>query len=217
MSPTPVLERRNESDVGSDARAHGTHRHHVRSPVDVLRLIIGASLVALGIGIANLLDSAFLGLSADGTTAMDSFPDWVVDVLAAALTATILVAVAVLALWTISTGRFRRLLLFTTATALAVVASVAVGQVIFSIIDESVVMGATKLRSHDDDTCRVPLGVGPGCQIRRAIIDLDARVGASSKLLNVNDVDHADGPNYIIRDGIIVIPRDAELPPGTVI
>jgi uncharacterized membrane protein YbhN (UPF0104 family) len=138
MSPTPVLEQAAEFDLESSSSTHQTHRHHVRSPVDALRLIIGASLVAIGIGIANLLDSAFLGLSADGTTAMESFPDWVVDLPAAALAATILVAVAILALWTLSTRRFRRLLLFTTATALAVFLSAAVGQVIYSIIDDSV-------------------------------------------------------------------------------
>jgi uncharacterized membrane protein YbhN (UPF0104 family)/tRNA A-37 threonylcarbamoyl transferase component Bud32 len=125
-------------EVPAPASEHETHRHHVRSPVDVLRLIVGALLVAAGIGIANLLDSAFLGLSADGVTAMAGTPGWLVDLPAAALAATILVAVVVLAIWTLSTGRFRRLFLFTTAAAIAAAASLIVGQAIYSIIDDSV-------------------------------------------------------------------------------
>lgn len=127
-------------DAPSDSAAtdHGTHRHHVRSPVDVLRLIVGVILVASGVGLANLLDSAFLGLSSDGVTAMSGLPTWVVDVPATALAATMLVGTATLALWTLSTRRFRRLFLFTTAIAIAAAASVLVGEIIYSIIDEPV-------------------------------------------------------------------------------
>lgn len=138
MSQVTTREPPPEFDDHDAVIDHVPHRHHVRSPVDVLRLIIGALLVASGLGISNLLDSAFLGLSADGTTAMESYPSWAVDVPATALAATIIVAVGVLTLWTLSTRRFRRLFLFATAVALAVTGSVLAGEVIFSIIDDPV-------------------------------------------------------------------------------
>ena len=46
------------------------HRAHVRSPVDVLRLIAGVVLLVGGIALANVLDSTLLGLSEDGASAI---------------------------------------------------------------------------------------------------------------------------------------------------
>ncbi|HVS04457.1 MAG TPA: sugar phosphate nucleotidyltransferase [Thermoanaerobaculia bacterium] len=85
-----------------------------------------------------------------------------------------------------------------------------------SVIEDSVVMGA----SHFEVAGRrpgLPLGVGRNCVVRKAIIDLDARIGDGAQLVNAGGREYAEEDNYSIRDGIIVIPRDAEIPPGTVI
>ena len=42
-----------------------THRAHVRSAVDVLRLIVGLAMILVGVATANLFDSTFLGLAED--------------------------------------------------------------------------------------------------------------------------------------------------------
>lgn len=86
-----------------------------------------------------------------------------------------------------------------------------------SSIDQTVVMGATHFVTHSEESSEIPLGVGANCQIRRAIIDLDARIGHGSKLVNASNVEEADAENYSIRGGIIVVPRGAVIPPGTVI
>ena len=78
-----------------------------------------------------------------------------------------------------------------------------------------VIMGATKY--EEAKPARTPLGVGRDCHIKRAIIDLDTRIGDGSQLINSDGVQQADAENYCIRDGIIVVPRGAEIPPGTVI
>lgn len=114
------------------------HRQHVRSPVDALRLIVATALIAVGVGVANLLDSAFLGFSEDGATAMASLPNWVVDLPATVLAAAIIVAAIGLALWSVATRRFRRLVLFSVALTTAAGLSVAVGEIIFSMVDPSV-------------------------------------------------------------------------------
>ena len=62
-----------------------------------------------------------------------------------------------------------------------------------------------------------PLGIGEGTRIENAIVDKNARVGARCVITNAAKVREADGPNYCIRDGIIVIPRKAIVPAGTVI
>lgn len=63
----------------------------------------------------------------------------------------------------------------------------------------------------------VPLGVGEDVIIENAIVDKNARIGDGAVIKNVKGVQHEDGDFYFIRDGIVVIPKDAVIPPGTVI
>jgi glucose-1-phosphate adenylyltransferase len=61
------------------------------------------------------------------------------------------------------------------------------------------------------------LGIADDVVIERAILDKDCRVGRGVRIVNHRDVDNADGPNYVIRDGIIAFPRGTVIPDGTVI
>jgi glucose-1-phosphate adenylyltransferase len=61
------------------------------------------------------------------------------------------------------------------------------------------------------------LGVGDNCVIERAILDKDCRIGANVQIVNRRNVQQAEGDNYVIRDGIVVIPNGAVVPDGTVI
>ena len=85
-----------------------------------------------------------------------------------------------------------------------------------SVIDQTVIMGATHFETGGDEH-DVPLGIGANCEIQGAIIDLNARIGEGSTLVNEGDVEEFEGNNYSIRGGIIVVPRDAVIAPGTVI
>ena len=62
-----------------------------------------------------------------------------------------------------------------------------------------------------------PLGVGKNCHIRKAILDKNVRIGDNVKILNTEGVENFDGPNYFIRDGIVIIPKGEVIPSGTVI
>jgi glucose-1-phosphate adenylyltransferase len=94
-----------------------------------------------------------------------------------------------------------------------------------SVIERSVVMGANSLdvfRLGDDGLPpagdgRTPIGVGRQVHLRNAIVDFNARIGDGARLVNEAGVQHADGESYCIRGGVIVVPRDAEIPPGTVV
>ena len=44
-----------------------------------------------------------------------------------------------------------------------------------------------------------------------------ARIGDGAKLLNRDGRQEFDGPNYFIREGIIIVPKGAVIPPGTVV
>ena len=91
-------------------------------------------------------------------------------------------------------------------------------------IESSFVMGADFYQSFDDmrkDMERgLPrVGIGEGAIVRRAIIDKNARIGKNARLLNEAGVTELDGPggSYFIRDGIIIIPKNAILADGTVV
>jgi glucose-1-phosphate adenylyltransferase len=60
-------------------------------------------------------------------------------------------------------------------------------------------------------------GVGEGSIIERAILDKDCRIGRHVRIINRQGLQEDDGPNYHIRDGIVVVPNGAAVPDGTVI
>lgn len=59
-------------------------------------------------------------------------------------------------------------------------------------------------------------GVGAGTVIRRAILDKNVRIGREVQLINAAGHVDWDGEDLYVRDGIIVVPRDATIPDGTV-
>ncbi len=61
------------------------------------------------------------------------------------------------------------------------------------------------------------LGVGRDVVLDRVIVDKNARIGDGSRLVNERGVTEADGPGWAIRDGVIVVYKDAVIPPGTVV
>ena len=91
-------------------------------------------------------------------------------------------------------------------------------------LDSAYIMGADYYQSLDEmlgdrEANRPRLGVGEGCNIRRAIIDKNARIGANVQLLNEAGVEDFDDPSgsYFIRDRIIIVPKNGLIPDDTVV
>jgi len=61
------------------------------------------------------------------------------------------------------------------------------------------------------------LGVGKNCIIQRAILDKNVRIGDGVKIVNEKNLDIFDGPNYFIRDGIVILNKNTVIPSGTTI
>jgi glucose-1-phosphate adenylyltransferase len=59
--------------------------------------------------------------------------------------------------------------------------------------------------------------VGDGSVIERAILDKDCRIGRNVHIINRRGLENDEGDNYVIRDGIVVIPKGITVPDGTVI
>lgn len=92
----------------------------------------------------------------------------------------------------------------------------------FTTIEESIVMGADYYdpaphAPWEEPHKQIPLGIGKYCHIRRAILDKNVRIGDNVKILNEANVENADGDFYHIRQGIVIIPKNAVIPSGTVI
>lgn len=60
-----------------------------------------------------------------------------------------------------------------------------------------------------------PIGIGRGCVIKRAIIDKNARIGDGVVVTPEGKPDHYDSENFYIREGIVVVPKNAVLPSGS--
>jgi glucose-1-phosphate adenylyltransferase len=60
-------------------------------------------------------------------------------------------------------------------------------------------------------------GVGPRSRIEGAIVDRNAAIGADCVITNAKGVVEGEGPGFYIRDGIVVIVKNAEIADGTVI
>jgi glucose-1-phosphate adenylyltransferase len=59
------------------------------------------------------------------------------------------------------------------------------------------------------------MGVGPGCDIEGAILDKNVRIGAGVLIRPFPPGTDRDGNGWVVRDGIVVVPKDAVVPPGT--
>jgi glucose-1-phosphate adenylyltransferase len=87
-----------------------------------------------------------------------------------------------------------------------------------AVINETIMMGADYygfFRRGEEPEGEIGLGIGRDCHVSGAIIDKNVRLGAGTVIEPFprgTDIDHA---TYTVRDGIVVIPKNMQLPPGT--
>src|SRR5262249_35364007 len=62
-----------------------------------------------------------------------------------------------------------------------------------------------------------PLGVGDDSILERVIVDKNCRIGRGVRIVNPRHLQEAEGDNYVVRDGIVVVPNGAVIPDGAVI
>jgi glucose-1-phosphate adenylyltransferase len=94
-----------------------------------------------------------------------------------------------------------------------------------SEIHESLIMGRDYFqpyaeRQADIESGNIPPGIGKNCLIKKAIIDKNARIGRDVRIINkesaFDDASH-EKDGWYIRDGIVVILKNAVIPNGSVI
>jgi glucose-1-phosphate adenylyltransferase len=87
-------------------------------------------------------------------------------------------------------------------------------------IRNSVIMGADFYEDEANDVFqkagpRPPIGIGRNSVIDRAIIDKNARIGESVVITPDGKAPNVDSTSYYIRDGVVVIPKNAVIPNGS--
>jgi glucose-1-phosphate adenylyltransferase len=87
-------------------------------------------------------------------------------------------------------------------------------------IRSAIIMGCdsydTVNRELTDESMGIPhMSIGSSCVIERAIIDKNAHIGDGVVISDRSGDPDEDGPNYYLRDGIVIIPKGAVVPPGT--
>jgi len=83
-------------------------------------------------------------------------------------------------------------------------------------IRNSVIMGGDYFEvSAPEGSPDLPaIGIGRNCVIDRAIIDKNARIGDGVVITPEGKEPNLDAANYFIRDGIVLVPKDAVIPAG---
>ncbi|MEY2485818.1 MAG: glucose-phosphate adenylyltransferase [Verrucomicrobiota bacterium] len=82
-------------------------------------------------------------------------------------------------------------------------------------IRNSIVMGADYFEQDRPLDAPLPvMGIGRNCVIDRAIIDKNARIADGVVITPEGKPDNFDGDDYFIRDGVVVVPKNAVIPAG---
>ncbi|MFA5100374.1 MAG: glucose-1-phosphate adenylyltransferase [Candidatus Omnitrophota bacterium] len=83
-----------------------------------------------------------------------------------------------------------------------------------SVIEDSILMG----NDYYDNTHKGPvLGIGKNCVVRKAIVDKNVRMGDNVQIINKDKLVDFENELCVIRNGIVIIPKGAVIPSGTVI
>jgi glucose-1-phosphate adenylyltransferase len=92
------------------------------------------------------------------------------------------------------------------------------------VIEEALVMGADYYESPSQrvehaEQGTIPLGVGAHTTISKAILDKNARIGSHLRIVNRDHVQEANQEDlgFVIRNGIVVVIKNAIIPDGMVI
>lgn len=82
-------------------------------------------------------------------------------------------------------------------------------------ISRSVLLGADAYDELDAPSGRIPLGIGRDVVLDGVIVDKNARIGDGCRLVNERKLETYDGEGLYIREGIVIVPKGAEVGEGT--
>jgi glucose-1-phosphate adenylyltransferase len=89
-------------------------------------------------------------------------------------------------------------------------------------IRSSVIMGADYYETdaekvENERHSRPDIGIGQGSTIKDALIDKNARIGRNVRIRALPGRPDSETENWVARDGLVIVPKNAIIPDGTVI
>jgi glucose-1-phosphate adenylyltransferase len=87
-----------------------------------------------------------------------------------------------------------------------------------AVVRDTILMGADYYDNPEEmRKSGIPIGIGKNSLIEGALIDKNARIGEDVVIKPFPLGTEIDGEDWVVRDGIVVIPKRAVIPAGTVI
>ncbi len=89
-----------------------------------------------------------------------------------------------------------------------------------SVVGEGTVLRRTVLMGNDyyngiGEGAYHKVGIGKNCRIENCIIDKNVLIDDGVSITNSSKIQSLDTPNYVIREGIVIIPKNAHIQSGT--
>jgi len=84
-------------------------------------------------------------------------------------------------------------------------------------VDRAIILGAEYFEEDTENGNRPLMGIGSNARISNAIIDHNARIGKGVSIHGSKRLKDYDGDGYVIREGIVVVLKNAVIPDGTTI
>jgi glucose-1-phosphate adenylyltransferase len=91
-----------------------------------------------------------------------------------------------------------------------------------TVLHRSILLGSDYYESQESieehqKAGKPMIGIGTNCRIENTIVDKNARIGNNVVISPAGKPDKVDHPNYYIRDGIVIVPKNGVIPHGMVI
>jgi len=83
-----------------------------------------------------------------------------------------------------------------------------------TVINKSVLMG-NDYHEWPRSSEERKIGIGKNCVIEKCILDKNVYIGDNVRITNSRGIEEKDGENYYIRDGVVIIPKEARIAAGT--
>jgi len=88
-------------------------------------------------------------------------------------------------------------------------------------IKDSIIMGNDYFDFTEKESSgsgRIPkFGIGKNCRIQKAIVDKNVRMGDEVRIVNKKNIQEFENEYCVIRNGIVIIPKNTVIPEGTII
>jgi glucose-1-phosphate adenylyltransferase len=91
-----------------------------------------------------------------------------------------------------------------------------------TLLNRAIMLGSDFYESQEsiednEKAGRPRIGIGSNCRIENTIVDKNARIGDNVVISPAGKPENMDHANYYIRDGIVIVPKNAIIPHGMVI